>query len=349
LVISKKKDQRRMKIHEAAKKLVDLGVPGKEKKRAITNAVKNRPFNNKTADVKSAIEKYVEKALVRWAYTEEIITKPERHKDETGRFEKGRGKNSDWLEKAVYEAAAVWAVRDRAKKIAAEGGRKKKTLSAKEICEIRRHAKGVFASPCMEYEPPSNITITTPNPSFIYDFRALTPKIVADAALNDLVIAWIAATAKAQKKWKISEPAQVIFSWRHNPEHYPSTDTGNIAGAYEGPPPPSKEFEDFTLQHMPEESEIKKLVNLLYQRRIESSDAVDFLHAGKGKMHATDPEEVEHQFLFDDINVKSAESNKDELVILLDGQDSRIKALYAPVELYSPDIEYGRKYRDHRY
>ncbi len=338
-----------MNIHVATKKLVDLGIPGKEKKRAIRKAVESRSVKNKTADVESAIEKYVEKTLVRWAYTEEIITKPERHKNEKGRFEKGRGKNSDWHEKAVYEAAAVWAVRDRAKKIAAEGGRKKKTLSAKEICEIRRHAKGVFVSPCMEYELPPNITITTPNPSYIYDFKALTPKIVADAALNELVIAWIVATVKAQKKRKISKPAQVIFRWRHNPEYYPSIDIGNIIAAYEGPQPPSKEFEDFILQHMPEESEIKKLVNLLYQRRIESSDAVDFMHAGKGKMHANDPEEVEHQFLFDDIYVKSTESNRDELVILLDGQDSRIKALYAPFELYSPDIEYGRKYRDHRY
>ncbi len=337
-----------MNIHKAAKKLIDLGIPGEEKKRAITKAVESRPFKNKTADVKSALQKYVEKTLVRWAYTEEIITKPERHKDETGGFEKGRGKNSDWLEKAVYEAAAVWAVRDRAKKIAAEGGRKKKTLSAKEICEIRRHAKSVFASPCMEYELPSNITITTPNPSFIYDFRALTPKI-ADAALNDLVITWIAATVKAQKKRKISEPAQVIFSWRHNPEHYPSIDIGDIAAAYEGPSPPSKEFDDFVMQNMPEESEIQKLLNLLIQRGVESSDVVEFMLGGKGKMHANDPEEVEHQFLFDDTYVESTHSNRDELVILLDGQDSRIKALYAPFEPYSPDIEYGRKYRDHRY
>ena len=45
-----------MNIHEAAKKLIDLGIPGEEKKRAITKAIESRPFKNKTADVKTPFE-----------------------------------------------------------------------------------------------------------------------------------------------------------------------------------------------------------------------------------------------------------------------------------------------------
>jgi hypothetical protein len=266
--------------------------------------------------------------IKRWAYSEHIISRPT--KPRLG----GSGHFSKWPPRVIKEAAAVWAVRNRAKKIAAEGGRKKKTLSAKEICEIRRHAKGVFVSPCMEYELPPNITITTPNPSYIYDFRALTPKIVADAALNDLVIAWIAATVKAQKKRKISEPAEVIFSWRYDP-----------------PPPVAREelysLTDDQLYTRLKDARIKAMSSSLKRKRMEISDAGDFAF----KINENDELEVKQEFKLDYVDVKPytdiklRQSRRDDLVILLDGKDGRKKASYAPFEVYNPYAEYSVEYR----
>ena len=149
--------------------------------------------------------------------------------------------------------------------------------------------------------------------------------------------------SKGSKKAEDFRARTGYFQLASQPESYR---TGDIVTTYEGP----KEVADFVMQNTPPvEIKMAQMLWMIYQRRTESSGVVEFMFPG-GKVHANDPEEVEHQFLFDGIYVKSTESNKDELVILLDGQDSRIKSLNAPFELYLPNTKYNRTCaQGHRY
>lgn len=299
-----------MNIHEVAKQLRKLGIPGGEKERAIMD----RLVNQDPKYVRNAVEKYIEKILVRWAYTEKVIDPPTRRK-ENGKVVKGAGKTSEWPPETVEEAAAVWTVRDLSKKLAATGDRKRKRLSTKEIREIDKHARKVFASPHMTYEL-GNIKVTTPNPTFIYNFQALEPQIVDDAALNILVISWIAAKEKAQRNIKISEHVRVIFNWYYDPPASRSIIPG--LGVLSG----------------------ERLIKDQYTVIKETETIYQVLSTGVGKIEAGDPSETAFEFRRGEIRLKPSRSDNDELEVCLDGKDSRKKALYAPFDRYNPSRKY---------
>jgi hypothetical protein len=148
-----------------------------------------------------------EKTLVRWAYTEGVISRPEQHKEG-----KGRGKLSDWCSTAVEEAAAVWAVREKWREM---HSCKKKRLSKDKIEVIKRAASVIDERPFAIYALP---TITGPLSTQRLDPKDIEMKFVgedcygldlfpgADNAekvdcLNKLLISWVAAREKV-RAWK---------------------------------------------------------------------------------------------------------------------------------------------------
>ena len=196
-----------MNIADVAKLLIKLGLPGKEKKRAIREVIKSRPFKNTNIEVARALEKYVEKMLVRWAYTEGFISRPERHKEG-----KGKGKKSDWPDTTVEEAAAVWAVREDWRKIHSVKG---KRLSKDKIDVIKRAASVIGGRPFAIYTLPP---ITGPLSTQRLDPKDIEMKFVSEDCdgldlfpgadltekvdcLNKLVISWVAAIEKV-RAWK---------------------------------------------------------------------------------------------------------------------------------------------------
>jgi hypothetical protein len=151
------------------------------------------------------------KTLIRWAYTEGIIQKPERHKDKRGKNEIGRGKKSDWSTKALEEAAAVWAVREacRTQKICHA---QKKRLSPDEIRVIKSAAAVLDERPYAIYTLPSvtgpllkqhldpkkiKMTFVSDNYDGLYLFPG-KDKLDKAKCLNELVVTWVAAREKVR-------------------------------------------------------------------------------------------------------------------------------------------------------
>ena len=115
----------------------------------------------------------------------------------------GRGNAEEWDEQALQDAAAVWAVSNC-------GIMKPRALNKKISLGIKEIAHRVFTSPTVMHELPSDITITTPNPSYVYDFRSLKTKLDHNDTVNDLAVAWITAKAKVQNNEKVREEARRI-------------------------------------------------------------------------------------------------------------------------------------------
>jgi hypothetical protein len=197
-----------MNIHDAAKRLIELGIPGKNKKKAIKSALVKKD----SIHVDKALRNYVEKMLVRWAYTEGVILKPEPHKDKNGVAEIGRGKMSDWSDTIVEEGAAVWAVRKKWREI--HSG-KKSRLSKDMIEVIKRAASVIDERPFAIYTLPP---VTGPLTTQSLDPKDIEMKFVSEDCdglalfpgadltekvdcLNKLVISWVAAIEKV-RAWK---------------------------------------------------------------------------------------------------------------------------------------------------
>ncbi len=152
--------------------------------------------------------KIPKKTLIRWAYTEEVIDPPERHK------QRGRGKTSDWSTKAVEDAAAVWAVREacRTKKVCQA---QKKRLSADEIKVIKHAATRLNEGPFAVYTLPD---VTGPLSAQLIAPDEIKMRFVSQDCegldlfrgknrtekvdcLNELVEKWVAAIEKV-KQWE---------------------------------------------------------------------------------------------------------------------------------------------------
>jgi hypothetical protein len=234
--------------------------------------------------------------IKRWAFTDSIIPKPITPKL------RGSGHESNWPPRTVKEIAAVWAVRHLAK------------LSPEKIREIGQIAQRFFASPEVSYELPHNIRITTPNPSFVYDYRALTPKVVDDANLNGLVITWIAAREKVRRGMKIPSAAKVFFYW------YSLTI-------------PGKRGIDLELKNAAAELAMRP------NGIVESKKVPDWHITGIIPQLSNFPWATE--LVLGGIDCIASKSDHDELLVFLDGTDSRKKALYAPFGYYSPTASYG--------
>jgi hypothetical protein len=227
----------------------------------------------------------------------------------------GRGNEEEWSDQSFIETAALWAVRRIAKKQADKGARKLKKLSAEETREIKLIAKSVFESPPRVFhEVPSEFTITTPDPEFVYDFRALKTKVVQDGDLNDLVITWIAAREKARLGVPVRPAATIIVNWWSRFM-------------------PGKTGVDIELKKLAAESAMRG-------DGIAASKDVPDWH-----IHGTIPElssfPKAYQLELKDIDCEPSHLDHDELLVFFDGTDSRKKAFYAPFDYYSPTAIYG--------
>lgn len=140
--------------------------------------------------ISALIRKEIPKpTLRRWA-AEGIITKPERHSKGKGG---GRGRVSDWPEKAVEEAAACWYIRSG-----------KLTLvppSAKVLVEVKRISAQLYDSPLW-------------NPYFTGE-------------LCPLVVLWTCAVEKIRQGHYLMNPALLTFNW--STERSKKKQTGKLA------------------------------------------------------------------------------------------------------------------------
>lgn len=252
----------------------------------------------------------------------------------------------DWPNKSLEEAAAVWALRDR-------GFLKPTAHSKKTIDEIRRIAKRAFTSPTVSHELPSDIRITTPNPRTIYDYRQLKTKVVDDDKLNDSIITWIAATKTAQHNLeisktataksaqnflKISKPTRAIISWNYDP-------TRRISSIV--PADPTTSLMSKPLHRV--KNEVKIISDMIGSgiadvsgdlSQIETEYDTDEQIATSRSID--DIFETETEFKLGDTDVEPSHSDRDELIVLLNGIDSRRKALYAPFDRYNPSRKYNQ-------
>jgi hypothetical protein len=196
-----------MKIHDVAERLIALGI-GKNKRKAI----KSRLDKTQSERVKKELKNYIEKMLVRWAFNEGVIQKPEPYTSKNGIVELGRGKTSDWPPETVEQAAAVWAVRQKWREI--HDG-KKKRLSRDRIEVVKRAAAVLDERPFAVYKLPiifgplaaQRLAPETIKMNFVSeDCDGLDLFPGADNAkkaecLNKLVVTWIIAVEKV-REWK---------------------------------------------------------------------------------------------------------------------------------------------------
>ncbi len=152
--------------------------------------------------------------LRRWAYDKhQIIPRPKRDKRGNGSGKRGRA--AFWNEKAVTEAAAMWALRNNPRITHAP--------SLRLISFIKRSASFVYESPTVGYELPrsrlkrdegvtyESITIRFPYHPWHASGGKQPPP---EAEWNELVTTWIAAIEKAKKAKPIKEPYKVCFHWK---------------------------------------------------------------------------------------------------------------------------------------
>lgn len=307
-----------MNIHDVAKRLIELGIPGKNKKEAI----KSRLVKKDGTRVEKALQNYVEKMLVRWAYTEGVIQKPERHKNNNGTAEKGRGKVSDWCDTAVEEAAAVWAVRNIPDK---------RNIPKERIKTIKDAADCVYRYPAAFYDLPPDVKITGPEPTSQSSWRALKIYVDANLVLDAQVKTWIAAKEKAKRpSVKVSEPKRLVFHWTSRSftpkvrriEEFPGWDDVRKREL------PSAAFinDEKLSGHLPE------YVHMARNDAPTPNDKADAKKPRGWKLIPT-------RWTFT-LKTDLEDASRDELVFILDGVDSREKAMYAPFDEYKPGVHY---------
>ena len=270
----------------------------------------------------------------------------------------GRGNVEDWSEQALEEAAAVWAAQMLSQKQADKGTRKRKNLSTKEIFKIKEIARLFFKSGEVIHEFPDDFDFKTPNPSYLYSYQDLETKIVK-GPLDDLVKTWIAARAKARWNLNIRSAVKVIVHF--NPRLKKCKNKGvpphkwervfEEEGLLEDVPPEPWDFQlrripvrfrNVKNERMKQECGIPEgspTLESFWERRSEAKtdDEIDHLIRETTKDWSYLP--TGWTFKFGGVGLEASPSDKDELVVIIDGEnsiDSRQKALYAPFNEYSP-------------
>jgi hypothetical protein len=278
--------------------------------------------------------KLPEKTIVRWAYTDQVITKPEWDK------QKGRGKKSDWPSNAVEEVAAVWAVRNTPVK---------RHVPKEKIEMIKAAAACAYRYPSTFYDPPRTTRITGPDPTsqWAKPWHLWTTMIHPNDELNALATTWIAALEKAKRDAPVSKPKRVVFHWRSRPREEEKTIPLGRLGGYNvfaiGGPDARKHIEASKArpdQDLPSSFLIKDPRDpdggpLGFQQ--EYTRAVVSPHAPHGW------DLFPLRWTFDIEKIELEDALHDEIVFLLDGRDSRIKAFYAPYDAYDPSVDYEKR------
>ena len=160
--------------------------------------------------------------IKKWAHTEKVISKPIEG-GKGGRVKGGNARKADWPTKALEEAGAVWAVRE---KYRTDSG-KKKTLSTDQICVIKRAAERLDKEPFAIYTfqpivgPLSTHHLTREKIDMTFvgeDTDGLDLFLREDDAkkvFNELVVAWIAAVEKV-RAWESEGIKDGIM--KHHPD-----------------------------------------------------------------------------------------------------------------------------------
>ncbi len=248
-----------------------------------------------------------------------------------------------WKRVVVEEAAAVWALGDR---------HGKRSVTKNTIDAVKDVAACAYRYPSTFYDPPKEPHITGPDPTSQWTqlkkpWPRWTTMINPNDELNELATTWIAALEKAKRDVPVSKPKRVIFHWRSRPrEEEKMIPLGRLCGynvfAIGGPDArerieASKASRDQDLPSSffitdPQDPDGGPLgFPQEYTRMVVSPDAP----------HGWDLFPV--QWAFDIEKIELEDALHDEIVFLLDGHDSRIKAFYAPYDAYDPSVDYEKR------
>jgi hypothetical protein len=246
---------------------------------------------------------------------------------------KGQGKRSgrfnyEWDDTAVADATAVWAVQHSPTKT---------NLSWKRLEELKKAADRVYRYPAAFYDLPPGVRITGPEPTSQWSWRALKMYVDADPVLDAQVKTWIAGKEKAKAKQltEVSEPKRVVFHWTSHPR------TPNVRRIEELPG-----WEDIRKNELPsavfidEEKlpgHLQEYVHMIGKDAIPPDDKADTKKPRDWKLIPT-------RWTFT-LETELEDALRDELVFILDGVDSREKAMYAPFDEYKPGVHYDPEIR----
>jgi hypothetical protein len=171
-------------------------------------------------------ERVPENTIKKWAHTEKIIPKPIGG-GKGGKVSGGNARKADWLPDALEQAAAVWWVREKYRRMY---GEEKKGLSKDHINVIKRAASVLDKRPFAIYHFP---LVKGPLSTQHIDPEAITMTFVSDdfdgvnrfpgekleertLCLNTLVVAWVAAREKV-REWAY-KGMSATYILKHYPE-----------------------------------------------------------------------------------------------------------------------------------
>ncbi|MFZ0926525.1 MAG: hypothetical protein WCE82_04795 [Halobacteriota archaeon] len=244
------------------------------------------------------------------------------HRGKPGRF------HAEWDDEAVEEVAAVWVV---------SGGRRR--LSRTRIEMIKTVANHAYQHASAFYEFPAGIRVTGPEPTSQWNWRMLKMMVYPDRALNAQAQKWIATKEKAKRNKKISEPKKVLFYWQSQPADIRAVPIRARNG---------HELLSSLKRFLPDLSMTGPGVS---GAQPPSSGEIPLLFP-HDNVRMSRPSEHPgwelrpSRWKFDLERIELEDADVDELVFLLDGRDSRIKAWYAPYDLYDPAVDYEKRADD---
>jgi hypothetical protein len=171
-------------------------------------------------------ERVPENTIKKWAHTEEVIPAPTGG-GRGGKMRGGKARKADWSTEALEQAAAVWWVREKYRRM---HGEERRRLSKDQINVIKRAASVLDESPFAVYHlplvtgplstqhiAPEAITITFVSDDFeginLFPGKKLQEKL---DCLNTLVIAWVATREKV-RAWAY-KGMSVTYILKHYPE-----------------------------------------------------------------------------------------------------------------------------------
>jgi hypothetical protein len=170
-------------------------------------------------------ERVPESTIKKWAHTEKIIPAPTGG-GKGGKMRGGKARKADWSKEALEQAAAVWWVREKYRRMY---GEEKRKLSKDQINVIKRAVSVLDESPFTIYHLP---IVTGPLSTQHIAPEAITMTFVSDdfegvkrfpgtpeektLCLNTLVVAWVAAREKV-REWA-HKGMSVTYILKHYPE-----------------------------------------------------------------------------------------------------------------------------------
>jgi hypothetical protein len=168
-------------VHELQRRLHELGVD---------LSVKPDWSVNESASIKK---------LKRWAYQENLISRPLRQG-----LGRGRGTISLWPIDALAEAAGIWALRGREKR--------RKTPRIATVKKVQQFAKEVHVRPRVQLKIRDDIPEKEDPPLEQVELAFNYPPLPGDVD-HSFLKRYLIAAEKVRYGWHVKRPATITFEW----------------------------------------------------------------------------------------------------------------------------------------